>query len=497
MKYDIKPKYTDQFLNEHLSGEKLGDGGQGVVFRTKDPDLAIKLSANDGQLIEDKDQIEKSQSIFKKLRIFPLDGVKVATPLVVLKDAPGYVMQVMSDMIPFSSFLFGEQKREVVESYTIPKWLDGCDKRYAQEITHYLNSGGLRKRLNALYKCSSILCQIHGRGIVYGDINPNNEFVSENIGMSEVWLIDADNLRFEKDDGVRIYFPRFGAPEIVQGKAGASTQGDCHAFAVLAYLILTNLHPFVGDLVLDGDDWAEDIDEGETLEDMAFSGKLPWINDQEDDSNNRENGGLRGVLTLTAQLDKLFQATFGQGRTSPSLRPTIYYWPKALAQAADMTVTCTECSMNYYYDFIHPETEGHHCPYCKTQRPQVLILESYRWNGPNKPLNSPCWHYIREFPQNSQLTIPRRVFDDFRILDSDTAEVLISATNKEILIKKLDHGKAELFIAADSHQQSEFQKIYSQIKIDGETPDVKFWMFAHLNSPRLVHCMISGGGKCD
>ncbi|MDN4727226.1 hypothetical protein QYZ40_22215 [Vibrio parahaemolyticus] len=80
------------------------------------------------------------------------------------------------------------------------------------------------------------------------------------------------------------------------------------------------------------------------------------------------------------------------------------------------------------------------------------------------------------------------------MLDSDTAEVLISSSNNGILIKKSDHGKADLSVAADS-PQSGFQKLYSQMKIDRVTPDVQFWMFAHLNSPRLVKCMISGGGK--
>ena len=85
--------------------------------------------------------------------------------------------------------------------------------------------------------------------------------------------------------------------------------------------------------------------------------------------------------------------------------------------------------------------------------------------------------------------------DEFAMLDSDTAEVLISSSAKGILIKKSDHGKADLSVAADSHPQSGFYKLYSQMKIDCVTPDVQFWMFAHLNSPRLVKCMISGGGK--
>ena len=160
-----------------------------------------------------------------------------------------------------------------------------------------------------------------------------------------------------------------------------------------------------------------------------------------------------------------------------------------------MTVTCPGCMMNYYYDFIHPETEGHNCPYCKTQRPQVLILESYRWNGANKPLNPPCWRYIREIPLTFELTIPRRVFSDFEMVGSDSAEVDLSILDKEILIKKTDLSKIVLSVAADNHLQSEFKKVYSQLKMDRKTSEVQFWMYAHLNSPRLVLCSISGGGK--
>ena len=160
-----------------------------------------------------------------------------------------------------------------------------------------------------------------------------------------------------------------------------------------------------------------------------------------------------------------------------------------------MTVTCPGCMMNYYYDFIHPETEGHNCPYCKTQRPQVLILESYRWNGANKPLNPPCWRYIREIPLTFELTIPRRVFSDFEMVGSDSAEVDLSILDKEILIKKTDLSKIVLSVAADNNLQSEFQKVYSQLKMDRKTSKVQFWMYAHLNSPRLVLCSISGGGK--
>ncbi len=264
----------------------------------------------------------------------------------------------------------------------------------------------------------------------------------------------------------------------------------------MAFYLLSLIHPFVGKKVdsTDDGDWADAENDGEDIEGKAFAGLFPWVDDQDDDSNSSGSGLPRSLL-LTEKLAMLFEGTFGLGRTTPLLRPTIYHWPEALAQAADMTVTCSGCSMSYYYDFIHPETEDYNCPYCKTQRPQVLILESYRWNGPNKPLNAPCWRYVREISQGTELTIPRRVFDEFAMLDSDTAEVLTSLSDNGILIKKSDHGQVNLSVAVGCHPQSGFQKLYSQMKIDGLTPDIQFWMFAHLNSPRLVKCVIIGGGK--
>jgi len=492
-------KYVDEFQNVHLQDKKLGQGGQGVVFRTKDPDLAIKLVTDEsGTPVTDEESVEFYSKRFKRVRLLPLpESLNISVPVALLQNKAGYVMQLLSEMVPFSHFLIDGKSAEKIGSDDIPKWLSEMPVNEAKKIVHYYRTGGLRRRLHALYKCASLLARLHGNGMVYGDISPNNIFISEALDDSSVWLIDADNIRFEiTAGGSAVYTPKYGAPELVQRKDGGRPSIDCHAFAVVAFYLLSLVHPFVGKKVdgTDEGDWADEENDEENIEDKAYAGLFPWIDDQDDDSNSSDSGLPRSLL-LTEKLVTLFEGTFGLGRTSPLLRPTIYHWPEALAQAADTTVTCPDCSMNYYYDFIHPETEGHHCPYCKTQRPQVLILESYRWNGADKPLKSPCWRYVREIPQNFEMTIPRRVFDEFAMLDSDTAEVLIYSSDKGILIKKLDHGKADLSVAADSHPQSGFQKLYSQMKIDRETPDVQFWMFAHLNSPRLIKCMISGGGK--
>nr|WP_289057329.1 serine/threonine protein kinase [uncultured Psychrobacter sp.] len=494
-------EYVDEYQNVHIQDKVLGQGGQGVVFRTKDPDLAIKLVTDEsGTPVTDEESVERYSKRFKRVRLLPLpENLNISVPAALLQNNAGYVMQLLSEMVPFSHFWLDGKSAEKIGPDDIPTWLSAIPENEAKKIVHYYRTGGLRRRLHALYKCASLLARIHGNGMVYGDISPNNIFISEGLDDSAVWLIDADNIRFEiTTGGSVVYTPKYGAPELVQGKDGGRPSSDCHAFAVVAFYLLSLIHPFVGKKVdgTDEGDWADEENDGEDVEDKAYAGLFPWVHDQDDDSNSSDSGLPRSLL-LTEKLITLFEGTFGPGRTSPLLRPTIYHWPEALAQAADMTVTCPGCSMNYYYDFIHPETEDHNCPYCKTQRPQVLILESYRWNGPDKPINSPCWRYVREISQGSELTVSRRVFDEFEMLDSDTAEVLISSSNNGILIKKSDHGKADLSVAADSHPQRGFQKLYSQMKIDRVTPDVQFWMFAHLNSPRLVKCMISGGGKCD
>ena len=492
-------EYVDEYQNVHIRDKVLGQGGQGVVFRTKDPDLAIKLVTDEsGNPVTDEESVKRYSKRFKRVRLLPLpENINISIPAALLQNNAGYVMQLLSEMVPFSHFWLDGKSAKNIGPDDIPTWLSAMPENEAKKIVHYYKTGGLRRRLHALYKCSSLLARLHGNGMVYGDISPNNIFISEGLDNSSVWLIDADNIRFEiTAGGSGVYTPKYGAPELVQGKDGGRPTSDCHAFAVVAFYLLSLIHPFVGKKVdgTDEGDWADEENDGEDVEDKAYAGLFPWVDDQDDDSNSSASGLPRSLL-LTDKLATLFERTFGLGRTKPLLRPTIYHWPEALAQAADTTIVCPICSMSYYYDYKDSDTGKECCPYCEAFKPPKIIIESYRWNGPDKPLNSPCWRYVREISQGSELTVPRRVFDEFAMLDSDTAEVLISSSDKGILIKKTEHSKADLYVAAESHPQSGFLKLYSQVKIDLVTPDIQFWMFAHLNSPRLVKCVISGGGK--
>lgn len=370
---------VDEYGNFHQITDELARGGQGVVFRTKDADLAIKQPLKD-------DQPDKSANLrerFQNIRLLPIPArVPVSLPLAILRDEPGYVMRLLSDMKPFSMFeLNGKAKKELEDrNAELPKWLTAItDKEMVLRLLHYANTGSTRRRLFALSKCAAILARLHGAGLVYGDISTNNAFVSES-SACDVWLIDADNMRLElPSGGVSVYTPGYGAPEVVQGRDQSRPRTDCWAFAVMAFKLLALCHPFIGKKVLEPDNeedgWDSDPEVNKMsmdLDEQAFAGYFPFIDDEYDDSNEGAGGLPRGLVT-TPELSRLFQETFGAGREHPHSRPAMAFWALELAKAADQALDCPECKMSYFVD------DNGSCPYCRGERPAFIRVQTPRW----------------------------------------------------------------------------------------------------------------------
>ena len=371
---------SDEYGNLHYLADELARGGQGVVFRTKDADLAIKqpLDAS-GQ----PDQNAKLRERFQNIRLLPIPSrIPVSLPLANLRDEPGYVMRLLSGMMPFGFFdLDGRAKREMEgRKGTLPKWLAGVpDKEMALRLFHYANTGSTRRRLLALAKCASILARLHSEGLVYGDISANNAFIGDG-SSREVWLIDADNLRFELESGgTSVYTPSYGAPEIVRATDSSRPRSDCWAFAVMAFKTLAICHPFIGEKVLkpenDEGGWdAEPVSDGAPtdLDEQAYAGYLPFVDDDDDDSNQGV-GGLPRELVATPRLRLLFQETFNAGRMHPHRRPTMFFWAIELTKAFDLSLDCHSCNMSYF-------AEGNTiCPFCSTPRPAFIRVKTPRW----------------------------------------------------------------------------------------------------------------------
>ena len=375
----LKP-LVDEYDNVHQMADELARGGQGVVYRTKDADLAVK------QPLDAAGQPDKNANLrerFQHVRLLPIPRrIPVSLPLAILRDEPGYVMRLLNGMKPFASFdLDGRSKKKLEDqSQALPQWLTKIpDKDLALRLLHYAQTGSTRRRSLALAKCAAILARLHSAGLVYGDISTNNAFIGED-DTTDVWLIDADNMRLElPSGGVSVYTPGYGAPEVVLGRDQSRPRTDCWAFAVMTFKLLALCHPFIGKKVLEPEDeedgWDADPAPNGTATDLneqAFAGFLPFVDDEDDDSNEGV-GGLPRVLVATEGLRRLFQETFGAGRELPHRRPTMAFWTLELARAADQSLDCLECGMSHFAD------EYAQCPYCGAARPAFIRVKTPRW----------------------------------------------------------------------------------------------------------------------
>ncbi|HRE88120.1 MAG TPA: serine/threonine protein kinase [Myxococcota bacterium] len=318
---------------------RIAEGGQGAVFGTTTSGLLVKL--RHASTSEDAERIRARLDLVRRLGLGDLAVIVPASRL-----APpdvGYVMEEMTGMVPMSTL-------------SIP--------RDADPIAWYnRETGGLRRRLILLAKLARTLAALHNRGLVYGDVSPTNLWVSADAKATEVRLIDLDNVVFSGADE-RTFTPHYGAPELELGEGLVSSLSDAYAFAVLAFEVLTLIHPLYGDLVQNGDP---------ELELDARRGLLPWIDDP-NDTTNASTSGLPRAAVLTKGLQKLAQTTFALGR-GPSLthrlnRPGLGAWADELELAADRTVICSNCHASYF-------AFAAQCPFCNAPRPACLMVDVF------------------------------------------------------------------------------------------------------------------------
>lgn len=348
------PKKNRTVLDQHgqsyeLTG-RIGEGGQGIVCTTNYPNVLVKVSRATTE--------EKRSSWTSKIRALmrqPLEGLPIAHPqALITQPQPGYVMELMDGLVPMT---------ELMQVATDALMSD-------EGLSGYVKTGGLLRRLKMLARLARVLAELHGRGLAYGDLSPANVFVSQSLEYAEVWLIDADNVASQSRDGQQgVFTPDYGAPEILRGESGINTLTDSWSFAVMAYRILTLVHPLKGDVVLEGEPEREEA---------ALRGELPWV-DHPVDRSNALSIGLPREITLNAPLRALFEQCFNAGLNNPSERPSLNEWADAFEAATGQCDQCESCRSTFFY------TSKLICPFCDHVQDtnRTILLQEYRYMPPN------------------------------------------------------------------------------------------------------------------
>lgn len=320
----------------------LGRGGQGEVWLTRDGRRVVKL-------IRSAARSERIRRQIARVRRMELNELPVARPIAMLQPTTisdvthvGYVAEFLRDMEPLRNLLVPPGETSLRD------W--------------YIATGSLRRRLRLLARTAEVLDALHGRGLAYGDLSPNNVFVSEDRHCEEAWLIDLDNLSHESRIGEGVFTPGYGAPEVIDGVRGMSSFSDAWSLAALAVYVLRLVHPFLGD----------QVDEGEPeLEEEAFAARLPWI-EHGDDESNRSRHGIPRDLVFSKGLLELARRTFESPRGEVMARPTVARWVDRLHEAADATRRCSACSATL---FAHVTR----CTWCGHTDRRLTKVALHRW----------------------------------------------------------------------------------------------------------------------
>lgn len=445
-----KYKYcVDEYGKRHYyqADSLLGQGGQGMVFRTKDPDVALKFvfCSNSG------DFSERLQAV--RMLCLP-DDLAVTLPIAELQPnqkACGYVMRLLSDMIPVSRLLWPHGGPYAAGSF--PPWVQKRldDQSMPQEVAELFRictpQANLKLRLRVLARLAAILARLQARGLVYCDISPNNVFFSPDEKMDPVWLIDCDNLTLEQDSNTGcIFTPGFGAPELMRCSAAVcnSMAADAYSFAVLAFMTLALVHPFNGSAVANDqvDDWDAGAAGGAPgAWERALRGELPWIEDTQG-TNSGSQFGIPRELVLTDELRTLFQNTFGARADHPQRRTQMWQWAPALARAEDMLLECPGCGMAYYYN-----NPFRSCPYCDAPEPPYVLLETYPWKGAGTCAGAIPRRSVCQLPREGDASLLARQLGalGIRLRDKACLNFTVDAAGNVVCMPRLS-SRQELYV---------------------------------------------------
>lgn len=335
----VKMKVIDSKNISYNVIEKLGEGSQGTTYLLEDKKHIVKLFNHSFNETESKSKINFLLNLGLDKKIFSVPLRQITQP------KNGYIAEFASGMQPLSNLKLENVKESLAE------W--------------YLTTGGLSKRYNVLIRLAAILRALHSKGLAYCDLSPNNVFVSEKADLFNVFLIDLDNLRYKTSVVHNIYTPFYGAPEVISNNSPNTTMSDCYSFAVIAYELLTLNHPLIGDYVSDGEP---------ELEEQALLGKLPWV-DNEDDTTNERTTGLPTFNVIPNRLLELFQKNFEVGLNNPIERPTMAEWFDTLNLANNELLKCGNPKCN----LIYPFNNNKKCPFCGHTPNKVTRIQMRRW----------------------------------------------------------------------------------------------------------------------
>ena len=98
----MEQQFDDIYGYTHNTTSEISRGGQGIVFRTENPNIAVKVALN--SLRNGFSEDASDNEVFESLRLLPIPKkINLTLPQATLRKYSGYVMTLLDDMESFES----------------------------------------------------------------------------------------------------------------------------------------------------------------------------------------------------------------------------------------------------------------------------------------------------------------------------------------------------------------------------------------------------------
>ncbi|MEO5341321.1 MAG: hypothetical protein H7837_12530 [Magnetococcus sp. MYC-9] len=335
-----------------LVREKLGEGGQGEVFRVEEGrnDYALKWYNATQATAEQKKAIAalvkhgRPRGVAGSRFLWPIDLVEEPT-----SNRFGYLMQRM-DTKQFASLGEIQAHRKPAPSY------------------------GTLCRISFL--AASSYKRLHMEGYCYRDISRRNVLFNPLNG--DIFICDNDNVGIAGQSICQVMGTMENMPpELILQQAEPSTKSDLHALSVLLFELWIWHHPMHGLKEFQVRSW-------DLPAKIRIYGEEPVFVFSPDDDSNRlpedpdYNTARRRWEQCPKIIKDLFIKAFTVGLHNPDQRVTEGEWQRAFLRLADSMLYCPACAAENLWSVEQPTCS---CWFCRTEilpPPRLLVRHPTR-----------------------------------------------------------------------------------------------------------------------
>lgn len=326
--------------------QKLGEGGQGIVYKVNYNGKSLALKWYFGNKLHDADKFYRNiqnnikQGAPTKAFLWPLEITEY------FEGSFGYLMELRpQEYKDFSLFLLAKERFSSISAV-----------------------------INAALSITNGFRALHNRGFSYQDLNDGNFFVNPKTG--DVLICDNDNVApYGENLGIAGKC-RYMAPEVVMGKKRPDIHTDRFSLAVILYLLLFLNHPLEGKRTM-----CPCLTE--ELERRFYGSEPVFVWDPQNDTNRPVRGVHVNEIKFWPVYPKFVRDAFVEAFSFNALvgedtehRVQEKKWQEIFTTLRDMMIKCS-CGSETFVDI---NKKPYKCMNCNKDLPPYPILKVKKYN---------------------------------------------------------------------------------------------------------------------